>query len=84
MEGGGAHGLKQTGVRLVLGAQAALFFDDFEFFAKVLVAPLVIGKAVRFQCHDLTQAGDRDLLVVTGVVSIGERVFAASQGGHPA
>ena len=72
------------GVGVVFGAQAALFLDHFKLFFELLVRPLIVGEAVRFELHHLGQPGGGNLLVITRVVAAGEGIFTAAQGRHAA
>ena len=84
MEDRGRELLKQHGARIVFRAHAALFLDHLDFLGELFVRPLVVGKAVCFQRHHLTQAIGRNLLVVARVVTIGKSVFLPAQRSHAA
>ena len=68
----------------VFGAQAALLFDHLELFAKVIIAPLVVGKTVCFQCHHVSETVCWNLLEIAGVVLAGESVFTPAQSRNAA
>ena len=76
--------LKQHAARVVFGAHAALFLDHLDFLGELGIGPLVVGKAICLQRHHIAQAARRDLLVVAGVVTVGEGVFLPAQGRHTA
>ena len=68
----------------VFGAQAALLFHHLELFAKVVIAPLVVGKTVGLQRHHIRQTVAWYLLEIAGVVLAGESVFTPAQSGNTA
>ncbi|MNT49839.1 hypothetical protein D3C72_1867150 [compost metagenome] len=84
LKNGGRKLLKQHGARVVFGAHAPLFLDHLDFLGEFFIRPVVVRKAVGLQLHHITQTVGRDLLVVAGVVAVGEGIFQPTQGGYPA
>ena len=80
----GTEGFVHERPGVVFGAQAALLFHHFKLFGKLLVAPLVVGKAVGFQLHHVGQPVRWNLLVIAGEIFAGEGIFLAAQRRHPA
>ena len=68
----------------VFSAHTPLFFHHLDLFGELKVWPLVVGKAISLKRHDFWQTLGRNLLVITGVVLVGESVFSPTQSGHAA
>ena len=79
---GGVELLVHQHARRVFGTHTALFFHHLNLFGELNVWPLVVSKAIGFQRHYLGQTLGRNLLVITGVVLVGECVFTPTQCCH--
>ncbi|MCY1223104.1 hypothetical protein D9M71_372840 [compost metagenome] len=71
--------LERLGGGLVVGAQAALFLDHFDFAAELLGRQLEAGEAVGFQLEGHAQAVAGQHLVIGGVVVAGEGVLFGAE-----
>ena len=76
--------LIQPGPRTVVGTQATLLLDHFDFPLEFVIGPLVFRKTVGLELHHIAQTRRRYLLVIAGVVARGKGVLAAPEFGNPA
>ena len=75
----GLEALERLGHGVIVGAQAAFFFDYLDFTAELVGRQAQAGHAVGFQLKGHTQAITGQYLVIRGVVVAGEGVFFGAQ-----
>ncbi|MCY1405132.1 hypothetical protein D9M71_203660 [compost metagenome] len=76
------HGLEQLeglGIGIVVGAQAPLFLDDFDFPCEFVGRQAQAGHAIGLEFQGNTQAVAGQYLVISGVVIAGKGVFFGAQ-----
>ncbi|MNP49262.1 hypothetical protein D3C76_1434370 [compost metagenome] len=77
--GHGAEQLESLGAGLVIGAQAALFLDDFDLATELVGGQAQAGQPVGFKFQGYRQAVARQHLVIGGVVVAGEGVLFGAE-----
>ncbi len=78
LEGNGIHCFKKQGLRLIVGAQPALFHDDPDLLLEFLGGQRQMAHAISLQRHHFLQPVRRHLLEIGRVITAGEGIVAAT------
>jgi hypothetical protein len=82
--GGGAETLIGQGLRIVVGAGAPFFLDDFQLLEEFLLAELEVAHPLGFQLEGDLQPVAGEILIVGRVVAPGEGVLLTAVLGDDA
>ena len=69
-------------LRLIVGAQAALFHDHFDFLRKFFGVEIQMPHPIRFELHHLLQLLPGHLLEIGGVILAGKSIVTPAHGSH--
>ena len=82
LQGDRVHLLVKLGLRLIIGAQAALFHDHPDFLREFLGVEVQMPHTIRLELHHLFQLLLGHLLKVGGVVLARKSVVTPPRSGH--